>query len=136
MDTTADELARIAAPGDVVPENWGASTFALDAGRFAFTTESRDACVWAYGSYAVRGKVVEWTVEDGGGISPNEFTNEPDEQYRFGWSRYRDRLTLSPIRGAISPAPMRVKPWRRLDDEPSLAALAKRCRPPADSLQP
>jgi hypothetical protein len=136
MDTTADELARIAAPGDVVPENWGSSTFALRAGRFAFTTESRNACIWAYGSYAVKGNVVEWTVEDGGGISPNDFTNEPGDLYRFRWSRYRDRLTLSPLRGAISPEPMRVKPWRRLDDEPSLEGLAERCRPPADSLQP
>jgi TRAP-type C4-dicarboxylate transport system substrate-binding protein len=136
MDTTADELARVAAPGDVVPENWGASTFALRAGRFALTTESRNACIWAYGSYAVKGNVVDWTVEDGGGISPNDFTNESDELYRFRWSRYRDRLTLSPVRGAISPAPMRVKPWRRLDDEPSLEVLAERCRPPADSLQP
>jgi TRAP-type C4-dicarboxylate transport system substrate-binding protein len=136
MDTTAEELARITVPGDVVPENWGVSTFALGAGRFAFTTESRDACVWAYGSYAVKGNVVEWRVEDGGGISPNEFTNEPGELYRFGWSRYRDRLTLSPVRGAISPAPMRVKPWRRLDGKPSVEALAKRCRPPADALQP
>jgi TRAP-type C4-dicarboxylate transport system substrate-binding protein len=136
MDTTADELARIAVPGDIVPENWGASTFALGAGRFAFTTENRDACVWAYGSYAVTGNIIEWTVEDGGGISPNDFTNEPGELYRFGWSRYRDRLTLSPVRGAISPEPMRVKPWRRLDLEPSLKALAERCRPPADALQP
>jgi TRAP-type C4-dicarboxylate transport system substrate-binding protein len=136
MDTTAEELARIAVPGDVVPENWGTSTFALDSGRFAFTTESPDACVWAYGSYAVEGKVVEWTVEDGGGISPNEFTNEPGDLYTFGWSRYRDRLALSPVRGAISPEPMRVKPWRRLDDEPSLEALAERCRPPGDALEP
>jgi TRAP-type C4-dicarboxylate transport system substrate-binding protein len=135
MDTTADELARIAVPGDVVPENWGTSTLAVDDGRFAFTTESRDACVWAYGSYAVKGSVVEWTVEDGGGISPNEFTNEPGELYRFSWSRYRDRLTLSPVRGAFSPAPMRVKPWRRLDGKPSVEALAKRCRPPADALE-
>ena len=77
MTTSADELARIAAPGDVVPENWGESTFALVAGRFAFTTENRDACVWAYGRYAVKGSLVEWTVEDGGGISPNDFLNTP-----------------------------------------------------------
>ena len=94
MNTTADELARIAAPGDVVPENWGESTFALVAGRFAFTTESRDACIWAYGRYAVKGSVVDWTVEDGGGISPNGALNTPGEKYSFKWSRYRDRLTL------------------------------------------
>ena len=136
MNTTADELARIAAPGDVVPENWGESTFALVAGRFAFTTENRDVCIWAYGSYAVKGSVVEWTVEDGGGISPNDFLNTPGERYRFRWSRYRDRLTLAPVKGAISPEPMRVKPWRLVDGEPFLGALSRRCTPPRDALQP
>jgi hypothetical protein len=136
MNTTADELARIAAPGDVVPENWGESTFALVAGRFAFTTENRDVCIWAYGSYAVKGSVVEWTVEDGGGISPNDFLNTPGERYRFLWSRYRDRLTLAPVKGAISPEPMRVKPWRLVDGEPFLGALSRRCTPPRDALQP
>jgi TRAP-type transport system periplasmic protein len=136
MNTTADDLARIAAPGDVVPENWGESTFALVAGRFAFTTENRDACVWAYGSYAVKGSLVEWTVEDGGGISPNDFLNTPGELYRFRWSRYRDRLTLTPVKGALSPEPMRVKPWRLVDAEPSLGALSSRCAPPRAALQP
>ena len=136
MNTTADELARIAAPGDVVPENWGESTFALVAGRFAFTTENRDVCIWAYGSYAVKGSVVEWTVEDGGGISPNDFLNTPGERYRFLWSSYRDRLTLAPVKGAISPEPMRVKPWRLVDGEPFLGALSRRCTPPRDALQP
>jgi TRAP-type C4-dicarboxylate transport system substrate-binding protein len=136
MTTSADELARIAAPGDVVPENWGESTFALAAGRFAFTTENRDACVWAYGRYAVKGSFVEWTVEDGGGISPNDFLNAPGERYRFRWSRYRNRLTLAAVKGAISPEPMRVKPWRLIDREPSLAALSSRCAPPREALQP
>jgi len=135
MNTTSDELARIATPGDVVPENWGESTFALAAGRFAFTTENRDACIWAYGRYAVRGSLVEWTVEDGGGISPNDFLNRPGEQYRFRWSRYRDRLTLTPVKGAISPEPMRVKPWRLVDREPSVGALSSRCAPPHEALQ-
>ena len=136
MDTTAEEAARIAAPGDVVPENWvpphSLSTLAgSPSPPRAATPASGD------GSYAVEGKVLELgTVEDGGGISPNEATNEPGELYTFGWSRYRDRLALSPRRGAISPEPMRVKPWRRLDDEPSLEALAERCRPPEDALQP
>ena len=136
MITTADELSRVAAPGDVVPENWGESTFALIAGRFAFTTESRDACIWAYGRYSVKGSLVEWTVEDGGGISPNDALNTPGEKYRFQWSRYRDRLTLMPVKGAISPEPMLVKPWRLLDREPSLGALSSRCAPPREALQP
>ncbi len=136
MNTTADELARIAAPGDVVPENWGESTFALVAGRFAFTTESRDACIWAYGRYAVKGSAVDWTVEDGGGISPNGALNTPGEKYSFKWSRYRDRLTLAPVKGAISPEPMRVEPWRLMAREPSRDALSSRCAPPREALQP
>lgn len=136
MNATADELARIAAPGDVVPENWGESTFALVAGRFAFTTENRDACIWARGQYAVKGSVVDWIVEDGGGISPSDALNSPGEKYSFTWSRYRDRLTLHPAKGAISPVPMRVKPWRLVDQEPSLGALSSRCAPPREALQP
>jgi TRAP-type C4-dicarboxylate transport system substrate-binding protein len=136
MNTTTDELARVAAPGDVVPENWGESTFALVAGRFAFTTENRDACVWAYGRYAVRGSLIDWTVDDGGGISPNDFLNTPGEKYGFRWSRYRDRLTLAPVKGAISPEPMHVKPWRLVDREPSLGALSNHCAPPREALQP
>lgn len=136
MNTTADELARIAAPGDVVPENWGESTFALVAGRFAFTTENRGACIWAHGRYAVKGNVVDWTVEDGGGISPNDALNTPGEKYSFKWSRYRDRLTLHPAKGAISPEPMRVKPWRLVDGEPSIGGLSSRCAPPREALQP
>lgn len=136
MDTTARELARIAPPGDVVPENWGRHTFVLQSGRIAYTQENRDACTWGYGRYAVKGDVVEWTMEDGGGISPNNFVNRPGEFFRFRWSRYRDRLTLTPVKGAVSPEPFRVESWRLLEREASPAALSARCRPPHAALQP
>lgn len=136
MNTTADELAEIASAGDVVPENWGEGTFAFRAGRFAFTEENRDACIWAYGSYTVKGDVVEWIFEDGGGDAPTDAANRPGEEFAFRWSRYRDQLTLEPVEGAISPEPFRVKPWRLLDGEPSLEALSARCPPPADALVP
>ena len=87
-------------------------------------------------SYAVKGSVVDWTVEDGGGISPNDALNTPGEKYSFRWSRYRDRLTLHPAKGAISPEPMRVKPWRLVDGEPSIGGLSSRCAPPREALQP
>jgi hypothetical protein len=136
MDTTAEELGRIAPPSDVVEENWGRHTFALRAGRFAFTQENRDACTWAYGSYTVNGDILEWTIEAGGGRSPNNFVNRPGESFQFRWSRYRDRLTLTPVRGAISPEPYRVEPWRLVEQDASRDALSARCRPPEAALQP
>ena len=89
-------------------------------------------------SYAVKGDVVEWTVEDGGGISVSEddFFNRPGEFFTYRWSRYRDRLTLKPVRGTISPEPYRVNPWRLLEAKPSRSGLASRCLPPRDALQP
>jgi TRAP-type C4-dicarboxylate transport system substrate-binding protein len=138
METTEREYAEIAPPSDVVPENWGEFTFAFADGRFAFTTENGGACLWAYGRYEVKGNLVEWTVEDGGGISVTEenFFNRPGEFFTYRWSRYRDRLTLEPVEGAISAEPYRVNPWRLLDAEPALAGLARRCRPPSGALQP
>jgi TRAP-type C4-dicarboxylate transport system substrate-binding protein len=138
MDSTESEYAEIASPGDVVPENWGEFTYAFADGRFAFTTENGEACLWAYGSYVVKGDVVEWTVEDGGGISVTEenFFNRPGEFYTFRWSRFRDRLTLAPVKGTISPEPYRVNPWRLLDERPARIGLARRCLPPRDALQP
>jgi TRAP-type C4-dicarboxylate transport system substrate-binding protein len=138
MSSTREEFAAIAPPSDVVPENWGEFTFAFTGGRFAATTENGEACLWLYGRYAVRGDIVEWTVEDGGGISVTEedFFNQPGEFFTYRWSRYRDRLTLEPVPGAISAEPFRVNPWRLLDGEPAVAALARRCRPPSGALQP
>ena len=123
MNSTESEFAEIAPPSDVVVENWGEFTFAFVRGRFAFTTENGKACLWAYGSYAVKGNVVEWTVEDGGGISATQedFFNKPGEFFTYRWSRYRDRLTLRPL-GASSPEPFRTNPWRLLEAKPSRGA--------------
>jgi TRAP-type C4-dicarboxylate transport system substrate-binding protein len=136
METTENELAEFAPADQPLPENWGEFTFAFRAGRFALTTENREACVWAYGSYEVKGDTFEWTVEDGGGEAPSGASNRPGEFFRFGWSRYRDQLTLTPVQGAISPEPYRVKPWRQLDGEASVGALSTSCPPPDDALEP
>ncbi len=138
MTSTRDEYAAIAPPSDVVPENWGDFTLALSGGRFAATSENGKACLWFYGSYAVKGDTVEWTVEDGGGISVTEddFFNQPGEFYTYRWSRYRDRLTFEPVPRTESPEPYRVHPWRLAGAEPTVAGLARRCRPPGGALQP
>jgi hypothetical protein len=136
VETTAQELAQIAPPGEVIPENWGRLTFAAIAGRFAFSNENQQACIWAYGSYVIKGDIVEWTFKDGGGDAPTDASNRPGEFFRFRWSRYRDRLTLAPVNGAISPEAFRVKPWRLLGGQPSISRLSSRCPPPPKALQP
>ena len=105
-------------------------------GRFAFTTESEGACIWAYGSYSVEGHTVEWRVEDGGGEAPTGAANTPGEVYLYDWSRYRDQLELAPIEGEVSPEPFRVEPWRQLEGDGSLEPLSDHCPPPADALEP
>jgi TRAP-type C4-dicarboxylate transport system substrate-binding protein len=134
METTRDEAAELVPAADLVAENWGEFLFAFRDGRFAFTTENGPACIWAYGRYTVDEDIVEWRIEDGGGEAPNDAANSPGEQFAFRWSQYRDQLALEPVAGAISPEPFRVEPWRRLDDEPSVDALSRRCPPPADAL--
>jgi TRAP-type C4-dicarboxylate transport system substrate-binding protein len=136
METTKDEAATIIPESDLLPENYGDLLFASKAGRFAFTTENQDACVWAYGSYSVDGDTVEWRIEDGGGETPSDAANERGEVFRYRWSRYRDQLTLEPVKGEVSPEPFRVEPWRLLEGEPSVDALSARCPPPADALEP
>ena len=71
-----------------------------------------------------------------GEVEPNDAGNAPGEVFNYGWSRYRDQLTLEPLEGEISPEPFRVEPWRLLDGEPSIEALSDRCPPPADALGP
>jgi TRAP-type C4-dicarboxylate transport system substrate-binding protein len=136
METTKEEAATIIPASDLIPENWGEFIYAFEAGRFAFTTESQGACIWAYGSYSVDGDIVEWRIEDGGGETPQDAANEPGEVFRYAWSRYRDQLTLEAVEGEVSPEPFRVEPWRRLEGGVSLEPLSDRCPPPADALEP
>jgi hypothetical protein len=135
MDTTAHDLAKIDRE-DIAPENWGHQTFVLTRGRFAFTEENRDACIWGYGRYAVAGSTLQLSFADGGGKAPTGSNNRPGERFGYHWSRYRDRLTLTPLKGMISPPNFRAKPWQRLPQEPALASLSSHCRPPANALQP
>jgi hypothetical protein len=74
------------------------------------------------------------TFVDGGGIAPTGAVNKPGEFFRFGWSMYRDTLTLSAVRGAISPVNFRGRAWHRIGSTPSRRYFAKRCPPPAQAL--
>jgi hypothetical protein len=119
---------------DPVAENYGDWIFVFDRGRFAITQEYENACTWGYGRYRVRGHEMDWTFTDGGGIAPNDAMNKPGEFFRFGWSLYRDTLTVTPVAGAISPVNFRGRTWRRVSSTPSARYLNKRCPPPAQAL--
>jgi TRAP-type C4-dicarboxylate transport system substrate-binding protein len=134
-DTAAElRAASGTAQGDVVPENYGAWTLVLDRGHFAVTQEDNTACTWAYGTFTVKGDRMEWLVTNGGGIAPTGATDKPGEFWTFRRSLYRGVLSLSPVAGAVSPSPFRVKPWRRISTTPTARFLSRGCPPPAGAL--
>jgi TRAP-type transport system periplasmic protein len=134
-DTAAElQAAAGTAAGDVVPENYGAWTLVLDRGHFAVTQEDQQACTWGFGTFTVKGDRFEWLVTDGGGLAPDGATDKPGEFWIFRWSLYRGVLSLSPVAGAVSPSPFRVKPWRRVSATPSARFLSRGCPPPAGAL--
>jgi TRAP-type transport system periplasmic protein len=119
---------------DIVPENYGSFILVLRAGHFAATQHYQKACTWGYGTFTVTGAQMAWTFTDGGGISPTGAINKPGELFTYGWSLYRDTLTLTPVDGAISPGNFRIKPWHRISTTPSATYLNKNCPPPANAL--
>jgi TRAP-type C4-dicarboxylate transport system substrate-binding protein len=123
-------------PADPTPvsENYGDWIFVFDRGHFADTQEYLDACTWGYGTLTVTRPQMAWTFTDGGGIQPHGAANKPGEFFRFGWSLYRDTLTLTPVQGAVSPLNFRGRPWRRLSTTPSRNYFSKRCPPPPNAL--
>ena len=134
-DTAAElRAAPGTTPGEVMPENYGTWTLVLDRGHFATTQEDSQACTWAYGTFTIKGNKIEWLFTDGGAPTHDNATNKPGEDFIYGWSLYRGVLTLSPVKGAISPSNFRVKPWARISTTPSARFLSKRCPPPAGAL--
>jgi TRAP-type transport system periplasmic protein len=139
--TTTDGVWRMTTkfgdtPDDpnLAAENYGTWTFVFDQGRFAITQQYKNACTWGYGRFRVNGQQTAWTFTDGGGIAPNRANNKPGEFFRFGWSRYRDTLKLTPIKGASSPGNFRAKPWHLISSTPSRRFLNTHCPPPARAL--
>ena len=126
---------RSAAPPEYFPENWGHWIFVFDRGHFAFTQENKPSCTWGYGKFDIDGNRTSWTFTDGGGIAPSGAYNRPGEFFKFDLSEYRDTLTLTPVKGAISPRNFRDKPWRRVSETPSRRNFSKRCPPPSAALR-
>jgi hypothetical protein len=133
LTTSAKELAGVNAPGESA-DTWGTWTLVLDRDRFAFTRENEQACTWAYGVFALKRNVMDWTVVDAK-FASKDAANEPGDRYKFRWSRFRDVLTLSPAKGGRA-GYFAVKPWRRIAETPSANDLSGRCPPPGAALQP
>jgi hypothetical protein len=57
------------------------------------------------------------------------------EFFVFDFSAYRDTLTVTPVKGEISPLNFRAKPWRRTSETPSRRYFSKRCPPPTAALR-
>jgi TRAP-type C4-dicarboxylate transport system substrate-binding protein len=112
--TTVEELFAIA-PDDDVVENYGKFRWVLDGGRFEMMQKNGASDRWTKGSYTVRGNTVVFSVEDYGGVAPNDAHEMTGEVFTYAWSLYRDQLTLEAVEGAISPELFRVKPWTRVD---------------------
>ena len=125
---------RDAARPEGYAENWGDWVYVFDRGRFAITQENSEACTWGYGTFSVVRDQMTWSFTDGGGMAPNGAQNKAGEHFVFGLSAYRDTLTVTPVKGAISPINFRAKPWRRLSRTPSRRFFSKRCPPPAAAL--
>ena len=108
LHTTADDLRRIGTPEqDINPENYGDLSMSLGRGRFVQRQSAGDR---AAGGFTVKDHVVTFSVETATG---GPARSRPGEVYTYRWSVYRDRLTLSRVRGKVSPEPMRARPWHR-----------------------
>ena len=99
MTTTRKESVKFSGedPG-VVSENYGRWRFVLDRGRLYYTQSSEGKSRWTKAVYTVRGHTMTWRITDSGGQAPNGAKERIGEVFAFRWSRYRDQLTLTPVR--------------------------------------
>jgi TRAP-type C4-dicarboxylate transport system substrate-binding protein len=110
--TPADVRAAGATEGEVIPENYGTWEMLLDRGRM---TQQQPRGDFAAGTYTVVGDTLTLTFTR---TSGGRAKTRPGEVWDFRWSLYRDMLTLEPVEGGVSPAPMLAKPWRRIGNAP------------------
>ena len=73
-------------------------------GRLRYTQASEGARRWIRADYRVKGHVLTMTITAYGGEAPNGAAEKPGEIFTYRWSLYRDRLTLGPVKGAVSPS--------------------------------
>jgi TRAP-type C4-dicarboxylate transport system substrate-binding protein len=120
LETTREESAKAASesPQETFSENYGRWRFVFSRGLLRYTQASEGARRWTTATYDVDGHTLALKITDYGGEAPNGAAEKPGEVFTYGWSLYRDRLTLEPVKGKISPAGWLVKPLRRVADAP------------------
>ena len=69
----------------------------LDRGRFYYTQSSEGKTRWTRAVNTVQGHTMTLRITDSGGQGPSGAKERTGEVYTFGWSRYRDQLTLTPV---------------------------------------
>lgn len=132
LQTTAEEL-RVLAPSDVNVSNYGKFTVVFAQGHFVITQRNNSACTWQYGTFRLKANRLTLSFVDGGGIGTTAY-NKPGERFAFGVRLAGTALTLSGIAGAVSPAPLRVKPLSLVSKAPRWVWSADRCAPPRKAL--
>ena len=119
LETTREQLASVVpTEGDIVPENYGSWRFVLRRGKLRYTQSNGDAERWTTADYTVQGNTLTFTVTGYGGEAPTNSAEKTGEEFSFSWSLYRDRLTLKPVEGKISPEPFLARAWTRVGDAP------------------
>jgi TRAP-type C4-dicarboxylate transport system substrate-binding protein len=124
MDVTRNEaikemvsrhnMTKVMAKSDLISENWGRWRFALTRGKLYYTQAAEGSRRWTRADYTVKGHTLTFTVTDYGGEAPHGAAEKTGETFKFHWSRYRDRLTLGPVPGAISPENFTADAWRKV----------------------
>ena len=107
-------VTKAMANADLVSENWGHWRFSFNRGQLYYTQAAAGSRRWARARYTVKGHTVTFTVTEYGGESPHGAAEKTGERFAFRWSRYRDRLTMSPALGGISPENFTADAWRKV----------------------
>jgi TRAP-type C4-dicarboxylate transport system substrate-binding protein len=116
VNQTREEAAKTTPPSDLVSENYGHWRYVLNRGRMYYTQSSEGHSRWTRATYTVKGRIFTFTVTEYGGDAPHGAAEKTGEVFAFRWSRYRDRVSFAPVKGAVSPENFMAKPWRRVGD--------------------
>jgi TRAP-type C4-dicarboxylate transport system substrate-binding protein len=107
-------VSKASARADLASENWGVWRFRFDRGQLYYTQAAEGHKRWTRARYTVKDHTLTFTVTSYGGDAPNGAAEKDGEKFSFRWSRYRDRLTLSPVPYAISPENFTADDWRKV----------------------
>jgi TRAP-type C4-dicarboxylate transport system substrate-binding protein len=120
LTTTREESAEASgeATDGFFSENYGHWRFVFSRGQLRYTQASEGHSRWTAATYQLDGDKLTMKVSDYGGEAPNGAAEKTGEVFTYGWSLFRDQLTLAAVDGEVSPAMWLVRPLRRVGDAP------------------